>query len=48
MIEDLIPSFTQLGFPALAFLLMYKMANEAIKENTKALISLRVALSGEK
>lgn len=29
------------GFPIAAFYLMYRMANDAIKENTKAITDLR-------
>jgi len=34
----------QVGFPVVAFYLMFTMAKDTIKENTKALIDIRLVL----
>lgn len=39
---------SNIGFPILAFLLMYRMANVTIKENTKALRDLKDCVGGVK
>jgi hypothetical protein len=34
----------QVGFPVVAFYLMYNMAKDTIKENTSALVEIRLTL----
>lgn len=37
MVSELIPLLNQVGFPIFAFILMYKMANDGLKEVSSAL-----------
>lgn len=38
--ETAVAAISQVGFPIVAFLLMYRMARQTIKENTEALEKL--------
>jgi len=42
--ESITEFISNVGFPILAFLLMYRMANSTIKENTIALTELKKAI----
>lgn len=38
---DLITAIGSLGFPIIAFVMMYQLSNKTIKENTNAIIELK-------
>ena len=42
--EQLVGLLANVGFPAFAFILMYKMATDTIKENTTAISKLTEAV----
>lgn len=44
-IELITQAISTVGFPIVAFLLMYRMARETIKENTEAVNELRQELT---
>jgi len=44
MMDDIVAVIQNLGFPALAFVMMYKMAGDTIKENTQAISRLNEAV----
>ena len=39
--EEYITIINTVGFPIFAFVLMWRLANETIKDNTKAIMELR-------
>jgi hypothetical protein len=43
-LETLIPYVNQVGFPIVAFFLMYYLASKTIKENTRAINELTLKL----
>lgn len=45
MIEEIIPIVEKLGFPIVAFILMYKMASDTIKENSQAINRLNESIT---
>lgn len=45
MYQEIINAIGTIGFPIVAFLLMYKMSCETIKENTMALNEINTALA---
>jgi hypothetical protein len=44
LIAETAAAASQVGFPVIAFILMYRMADSTIKENTKALTDIRLTL----
>ena len=45
MYQEILNAIGTIGFPIVAFLLMYKMSCEAVKENTTALNEINTALA---
>ena len=45
MYQEILNAIGTIGFPIVAFLLMYKMSCETIKENTTALNEINTALA---
>lgn len=41
---ELMDAISTVGFPIVAFMLMYRMANQTIKQNTQALQNMRQEL----
>jgi len=39
--QEITTAISTVGFPIVAFLLMYRLTKETIKENTEALVELR-------
>jgi hypothetical protein len=46
--ETLIASIGTVGFPIVAFFLMYQMTNDTIRKNTEAIQELREAIISKK
>ena len=44
ILSEVIGAMQTIGFPAVAFYLMYRMADNTIKENTKVLTDIRLVL----
>lgn len=46
--EEIITIINTVGFPIFAFVLMWRLATETIKENSNAIIELREFIKGMK